>query len=338
MNQDFSSTEQFYSLLPARVLDSVELCGVRATGRSLALNSLENRVYEVEIECEPSIDPYERFRVIKFYRPGRWSRDSILDEHGFLRELSDGDVEVVPPVVFPSDGETLHLLDPEQIWFAVYQKIGGRNLDELDRERLLQVGRTLARLHAIGSRKRALHRLDLSGETYVGESHRVLEETGAVPTHLRESYSSLISQAAEYAERYIDKKSFIRIHGDFHSGNILWIGERCKVVDFDDFVNGPPVQDIWLLTPGRDRETQDAREILLEGYEQMREFDRRSLVLVELLRAMRIIRFHGWIAKRWEDPSFPRLFTRFQLLEYWNEEMQAVRESLELFEEAVQLR
>jgi Ser/Thr protein kinase RdoA (MazF antagonist) len=308
---DVDSSEQlkesFFSLSPVEVLDSVELIGVRCTGRAMALNSMENRVYQVEIEVdEEEIESeYDRSLVAKFYRPGRWSQEQIQAEHDFLRVLTERDVSVVAPLEFP-DSSTLKQTE-DGIWFSVFPRVGGRCLDELSNDQLALLGRTIARLHLAGASVPHDTRLVLDIETYGTKNLEYLLESDTLPADYRDTYQSVV-------------------------GNILWQGEQCRVVDFDDTLRGPCVQDIWLIVPGRDEDAKRRRELLLTGYEQMRQFDHESLRLIEPLRALRMIHFSAWIARRWEDPAFQRVFTNFGSNEYWREQFMALDECLRLMQ------
>ena len=313
-------TLSFYQLTPDRVLDAIEEIGVRCTGRSLALNSMENRVYEVEIEIDEELvqTAADRFYVAKFYRPGRWTKEQIQDEHDFLLELQAQDIPAIAPLKFP-DGETLRRFEDTDIFYTVFPKVQGRNLDELQKDQLEQMGRLIARMHQVGASHPADHRLKLTTQFYGRESVAFLEESTHVPTVMREGFFGIAKTLCDLCEPVLEDVAVQRIHGDCHVGNVLWRDSYCFLVDFDDFLTGPPVQDIWLLTPGRDKESLEARDALLGGYEQLRDFDRQTLDLVEPLRTLRIIYFCGWIARRYEDPSFQRTFPEFCSEPYWRD-------------------
>ena len=327
-------TRFFYELTPHTVLDAVEELGVRCTGKALALNSMENRVYELEIEVPDPDALQSRFgayRIAKFYRPGRWSEAQILEEHEFLFDLDKADIPVVCPLKFP-DGSTLKKLPGKEIWFTVFPKVGGRNLDELDSPRLESVGRLLARLHSVGASKELTHRPALTVQTYGEENLEVILKSEHFPKELEQQYSQLVTTICEMSQPLFDTFPSQRVHGDFHVGNVLWIDHSCFVVDLDDMTSAPASQDIWLIQPGRDEVALDQREILLSAYESMRNFDRSSLALVEPLRALRIIRFSAWIAQRWEDPCFSRVFTDFGSPKYWRDQVATLLEQLQIMQ------
>lgn len=329
-------TQYFVSLTPDRILDAVEASGLRCTGRCLQLNSMENRVYEIEIVLDDDIvvkSPSDRFRVVKFYRPGRWSKEQILDEHQFLLDLQAEDLPVAAPERFP-DGQTLHCLGDLSIYYCVFPKFGGRNPDELSVDQLEQLGRLYARVHNVGALRPATHRLTLNPTTYGLDNLRYILEEKLLPPEHQRPYRDLVEALCKHTEPWFAKTPIQRVHGDAHLGNLLWHPDQGpRLVDFDDMVMGPPVQDIWLATPGRDAWSLQEREILLEGYEQMRDFDRQSLRLIEPLRALRFVHFHAWIGKRWKDQAFPRAFPQYGTSSYWAEAVNDLREQLRLIQE-----
>jgi len=325
-------TRFFFEITPERILDAVETIGVRATGRFLALNSMENRVYEVEIELdEKPKKPSDAFRVIKFYRPGRWTREQIAEEHEFLLDLVEYEIPVVAPLK-NAEGETVFQVPGMEIYFAVFRKQGGRNPAELDDAQMLQVGRLLARLHSVGSTKRAPHRLRVSPENVAIRSLDFLLESKILPPEIELSYEQLVRQIVAVSGPWFGGVPLQRIHNDCHLGNLLWGDEGPFWVDFDDMAEGPCVQDVWLFLPGRDEYAQAKLQLLLEGYEQMRAFDRSTLRLIEPLRAMRMIYFTAWIGKRWEDPAFKRAFVEYNTPKYWREQLSQLQEQLELIQ------
>ena len=271
----------------------------------------------------------ERFRIVKFYRPGRWSREQIKEEHQFLLDLAELDIPVVAPVVF-GDGESILEVPDCNIFCAVFPKIGGRNPDELSDSQLPLIGRLLARLHSAGAIRPAEHRIQLHTETYGYQSLDFLLNSQSLPEHLEQPYIDLVEEICEIIEPWFEEAEVQRIHGDCHLGNLLWGDLGPFWVDFDDMLRGPCVQDIWLIIPGRDDFAKRQLDILLEAYDQMRSFDFRSLRLIEGLRALRMIHFDAWIAKRWDDPAFPKSFPEFGTEKYWAEQLQRLEEQCEL--------
>ncbi len=321
-------TRFFYELTPDRILDAVEACGLRATGRCMALNSMENRVYQVEVEPEVDVEGGgDEFRVVKFYRPGRWSEEQILEEHRFLHELAKAEIPAVAPLPFP-DGATLERAPGCPIWCAVFPRVGGRAPDELDDEGLERIGRLIGRLHNVGATSDAPSRVRLDPDSYGLTALTSLLEIGSIPESVRDSYRLTVESICESTSAWFEAAVYQRIHGDCHIGNLLVGGQGAFFVDFDDMVRGPCVQDIWLLAPGKDKEARRQRSVLLEGYEQFREFDYSTLRLVEPLRALRLVHFSAWIARRWDDPAFKRAFPDFGDERYWFDELNLLREQL----------
>lgn len=320
-----SETRFFFELTPERILDAVELLGVRCTGRCLQLNSMENRVYEVEVELDGEPEsPAERFRVVKFYRPGRWSKEQIGEEHRFLLDLKAADIPVVAPIEFP-DGSTLQQVGALEIYYAIFPKVGGRSPDELDSEQLLWLGRLLARIHTVGAQREAKTRLRLNPATYGIENLKYLIDSGVVPRETQAAYRGVVERICTLVEPWFQEVKTQRIHGDCHLGNILWGRDGPFFVDFDDMVVGPCVQDVWLIVPGRE---EQQLQNLLSGYELMRPFDRNSIRLIEPLRALRFVHFSAWIARRWHDPAFQRVFPQFGSGGYWGEQLSDLNDQL----------
>lgn len=321
----------FYSLTPDRILSAVERLKVRCTGRILQLNSMENRVYEVEIETTEESSRYDRFRVVKFYRPGRWTKEQILEEHEFLRDLHSNEVPVAKPIVFPDLNSTV-ADEGSGIWYCVFPKAGGRILDELNDDQLKRIGRLIARLHSSGASRQCVHRLELTPQSYGWDNIKYLSSCGLVPPEVLPYYVRLAESLCKDAEIKFQGVALQRIHGDLHCGNVLWDRDTCILVDFDDMVRGPCVQDVWLLVPGRDELSRKNFETLMSGYEQMKSFNYHERALIEPLRSLRMIHFSAWIAKRYEDPAFQRVFPQFRSMEYWRGELAALQEQVELMQ------
>ena len=309
---------RFNRLTPEHVLDAVEVGGRRCTGRFIILNSYENRVYQLELEDESWV-------VGKFYRPGRWSRETLLDEHGFLAELVEEEIPVAAPVEL-EPGRTLGEVDG--IWYALFPRIGGRNPDELDDEGTKMAGRLIARIHNVGARRDAPHRLRLTPETYGRANLDYLLESGALPDEARDNYAATCEALLDrIAPRFLDVPVH-RIHGDCHAGNLIATRGGFTFLDFDDMLVGPAVQDVWMIVPSFDEHGQRQRDLLLDAYREFRDFEDHWLRLVEPLRALRFIHYSAWIARRWDDPTFQRTFSHFGTLQYWQKEIQDLREQI----------
>ena len=311
--------DSFFRLSPDRVLDAVEAAGLRPTGHCTALNALENRVYDLRLEGGHHV-------VAKFYRPGRWSREEILEEHRMLFALRDAEIPVCAPLTGP-DGETVR--EALGIHYALWPRTGGRAPDELSDDEVAVLGRLLARIHAAGKSLGPVHRPKLDAESVPLTALALLEERGFLPPSCARAYAELTREIARLYTELAEGIALQPIHGDCHVGNLLRGDEGFFFLDFDDLVVGPPVQDVWMLLPGRDTHAQRQRELLVDAYETFLPFDRRSLALVEPLRAFRFVHYAGWIAKRWDDPSFPDAFPHFGSEAYWEEETRDLAEQLE---------
>ncbi len=325
--------EFFYSLTPDKILEAVERSGVQCTGRLLQLGSFENRVYEVEIELASAPKHNaDRFRIVKFYRPARWSQAQIEEEHAFLRELQEEDIPVVAPILLNS-GSSLGILEhlPGQVmFFAVFPKAQGRRPEELIDLDLKMLGRLLARMHLIGKRRPAIYRNTFSIENFGLASLDFLKKGPFLAPNLAGRYSALVEEICNRSAETFAKVPTQRIHGDCHLGNILQGQQGFFFLDFDDMVMGPPIQDIWLLCGGRDEEGERQRNVFLSGYEEFLTLDERSLRLIEPLRALRYVHYSAWIARRWEDPIFQRTFPHFKDQDYWINQLQDLEEVLDL--------
>jgi Ser/Thr protein kinase RdoA (MazF antagonist) len=326
MNTD-AATLAYQQLQPEQILAAVESVGFRCDGRLLALNSYENRVYQVGLEDAEPV-------VAKFYRPHRWADAAIQEEHDFAHELAAAEVPVVAPCRDPRDGATLHF--HHQFRFAVFPRCGGRapELDNLDH--LLQLGRFAGRLHAVGAGSRFRERPEISIEVFGEESVRFLLDSGFIPADLAIAYRTLtedlLRRVRACFERAGDYRR-IRLHGDCHAGNVLWTDDGPHIVDLDDARSGPAVQDLWMFLSGPAHEQTAQLERLLEGYTQFAHFDARELHLVEALRTLRLMHYYAWLARRWEDPAFPRAFPWFNTQRCWEDHVLSLREQAALMDE-----
>jgi Ser/Thr protein kinase RdoA (MazF antagonist) len=312
------TTGLFLSLTPETVLAAVEAGGLRCNPVCYPLNSFENRVYEVELA--------DRTRVVaKFYRPGRWTEEQILEEHQFLDDLAADELPVCTMRPFP-DGGTLRRI--EGIWYALSDRRGGRAPDELDDEAVRRLGMLVGRMHNVAVRRPAEHRLRLNADTYIRENLDWLAEHDTLPAHVRNRYFDAAFDIADIADRALAAVPVHRLHGDLHLGNILFRDGLLRILDFDDMVVGPAVQDLWLALSGRDAWALRQRDVFLQGYEQFRSFDRSTLSLIEVLRGLRVVHYAAWLARRWHDPAFPAAWPQFGTVDYWERETEDLVEQL----------
>jgi len=312
-------THPYDSLTPDCVVDCLESIGLVSDLRLLALNSYENRVYQVGIE---GADPV----ILKFYRAERWTDAQILEEHAFAQELADHEISVVAPESIV--GETLHHVLGQR--FSVFKRRGGYppELDNLDH--LYRLGQTLGRIHRVGGATSFLHRRALSPTRMATES-RLFVETDFVPVELQSAYRTLAHDCDQAATEILSAMTINdlqRVHGDCHVGNILWRDDTPHFVDLDDCISGPVVQDIWMFLNGdrNQRELQLAE--FVEGYEEFNDFDLRQLSWIEALRTLRIMHHAAWLARRWSDPAFPKAFPWFGQQRFWADHILELREQL----------
>jgi len=307
----------YAGLTPELILAALDSVGTDCTGSILALNSYENRVYQLGVD--------DGFVVAKFYRPGRWTDEAILEEHEFSLELAAHEIPVVSPLEL--GGSTLH--EHAGYRFAVFPRRGGR-WPELGSSADRQwMGRFLGRIHAVGAARPFAHRPELTLDRLGEEPVADLLDSDWIPPHLIAGYESIAHDLLDTVGRRFEEAGeirTIRIHGDCHPGNVLWTDAGPHFVDLDDCMTGPPVQDLWLFLSGERDEMAGQLADLLEGYTQFMPFDARGLHLVESLRTLRMLHYAAWIARRWSDPAFPRAFPWFAETRYWEEHVLALRE------------
>jgi Ser/Thr protein kinase RdoA (MazF antagonist) len=320
------ASHPFHTLTPDFIMDAVESQGFHCDCRTFALNSYENRVYQVGIdEAQPLI--------AKFYRPDRWNAEQIMEEHGFCFQLTGHELPVVAPWRNTA-GESLFLY--KGFHFALYPRQGGHapEFDNLDN--LLILGRMLGRIHSIGGVQPFEHRPVLDSRSFGHASVELIRER-FIPEEYRASYEAVTGQLLEVIDDTLlglEDVRIIRTHGDCHAGNILWRDNAPHFVDFDDSRMAPAVQDLWMMLSG-DRFRQSAQlESLMEGYREFCEFDPRELRLIEPLRALRMLHYSAWIASRWDDPAFPVAFPWFNTVRYWGEQILMLREQLAVLDES----
>ncbi len=337
----FSGLHPYESLTPDVVMDALASVGLYGDGRLLALSSYENRVYQLHLEDGPVV-------VAKFYRPQRWSEAQILEEHAFSAELMAAEIPVVGPLIL--NGSTLHHFGG--FAFSVCPSRGGRPPELDDPDVLEWIGRFLARIHTVGEAKPFVSRPTLGLQTFGVESREWLLKNDKVPLDVQSAWERMSQKAIDLIAHYAclteaagagDEEPIqrLRLHGDCHPGNILWTplesptsaGPGPHFVDLDDARSGPAVQDLWMLLSGDRQQRSRQLGALVDGYEQFRPFDRRELVLIEPLRTLRLIHYSAWLARRWEDPTFPINFPWFGSSDYWQGQVQMLEEQIEAMQE-----
>jgi Ser/Thr protein kinase RdoA (MazF antagonist) len=315
------SEKDYYRLTPDTVLDAIVSLGIQLDGSLLTLNSYENRVYRV-------IDIDGRKLVAKFYRPDRWSDQQIKEEHEFTQQLADAEIPVVAPITL-ADGNTLSHW--QSFRFSLFPCHGGRAPELDDESHLLWLGRYMARIHNVGATSLFVERPVINCQTFGYDCIDFLLKGSHIPSGLIAAYEAIAVQVLDASQAVFDrsdKVQDIRLHCDCHPGNILWTEQGPHIVDLDDCRNGPAIQDLWMLLGG-DSETMNSRlDILLEGYEEFRDFDRNELILIEPLRSLRMIHYSAWLSRRWSDPSFQHHFPWFAESRYWEQQILGLKEQL----------
>lgn len=325
------SKHPFQRLTPDHVMDAIESQGFICDRRVFALNSYENRVYQVGIEEGLPL-------IAKFYRPGRWSEGQIQEEHDFCYELVEHELPIVAPL---RDAAGKSLREFDGFYFALYPRQGGHapEFDNLDNLKIL--GRLLARIHAAGAVTPFVHRPTLDRQSFGTKSVKLIEEH-FIPDEYRASYVAVTGQLLEIIDSIMAEAGPVRIirtHGDCHAGNILWRDNAPHFVDFDDARMAPAVQDLWMMFSGERPRQLAQLDSLLEGYREFNDFDPRELRLIEPLRTLRMLHYSAWLARRWQDPLFPHTFFWFNTTRYWGEHILELREQLAaLSEPALELQ
>lgn len=323
MNKD---PTPYATLTPELILDAVDKLGFVTDGRLLALNSYENRVYQIGLETQPPI-------IVKFYRPERWSDESILDEHRFIKQLHALEIPAVAPLE-PEQGQTLYRF--KGFRYTLFPRASG-HAPELDNEEHLRwLGRFLGRIHEAGRQLPLEHRPVLNFEQFGFNNMNYLIDHQFIPDYLGPAYESVAKEALTLASDFFKpfaNSSALTLHGDCHPGNILWSQEGPVFVDFDDCLRGPVMQDIWMLLSGSPNEMLRQLDVLMEGYTLFSTFDHRQVQLIEPLRTLRLVHYSAWIAKRWHDPAFPLAFPWFNQGQYWESHINALREQVGIMQE-----
>lgn len=318
-------SEHPYSLLtPTTIIDAVEALGLLSDARVFALNSYENRVYQVGIEDETPL-------VAKFYRPQRWNQKQIFEEHQYTHFLADLDLPVVPPLRI--NGETLFEFEKEglKFYYCLFTRKGGYapELDNLDH--IFKLGQYLGRIHNAGASQVFEHRIALHPLKWLEQDTKIIRASGYIPMEMETAWSTLMTDLQKLiAQQWADiiPPNNIRLHGDCHPGNILWRDDAPHFVDFDDAISGPAIQDLWMFLSGdRAMRLQQLSE-LAEGYNEFYDFPSQQLGLIEILRTVRLVHYNAWLCARWQDPAFPMHFPWFNTHQHWSSHILELREQL----------
>jgi Ser/Thr protein kinase RdoA (MazF antagonist) len=313
----------YAELGPDLILDAIESLGFICNGSFLGLNSYENRVYQIGIEDSEPL-------IAKFYRPERWSDETILEEHQFALELKELEIPVVAPWQNESQ-KTLH--EFKNFRFTLFPRWGGRALELDCFEQLAWMGRFIGRLHAVGACKPFLHRPQLTVQSHGHDSYQFLINNNFIPAHLEKNYRDTVEKLLLTIQQKFQQAGsldLIRLHGDMHPGNVLWRDTGPHIVDLDDCIMGPAIQDIWMLLSGDEHQVALQLDHILRGYEEFHDFNPKELKLIEPLRTLRMIHYSAWLAKRWEDPAFPLCFPWFNTSHYWQEHLMHLNEQVNL--------
>ena len=313
----------FKNLKPDFILDAVESIGFHCSGSLLSLNSYENRVYQIGIEESTPI-------IAKFYRPNRWSKETILEEHHFAEELLSHEIPVVAPL---KNDKNITLHNFKDFNFALFPRWGGHALELDSLEQLEWMGRFLGRMHAVGSCSPFKHRAKLTVQMFGYDALQLLNTTHFIPDYIKDDFLKFAGEVLNKIDRIFQSVStvkYIRLHGDIHAGNILWDEVGPHILDFDDCMMGPAIQDLWMLLSGSKEEMDLQIDHILRGYCQFHDFNRNELRLIESLRTLRQLNYAAWLARRWEDPTFPLNFPWFDTPRYWEELLRNLHEQNDL--------
>ncbi|CRY55589.1 serine/threonine protein kinase [Yersinia intermedia] len=316
-----SSAFNFQTLSPDLIMDALEGVEIRVDSGLTALNSYENRVYQF-------MDEDRKRYVVKFYRPERWSGEQITEEHLFSLELAESEIPVIAPLLL--NGQTLHTHNG--FLFTVFPSVGGRQYEMDNLDQLEWVGRFLGRIHQVGRDKLFVTRPTISTDEYLTEPRQLLASSNLVPAKQRDKFLAVTDLLVSTIKQYWHTDwQPLRLHGDCHPGNILW-RDGPMFVDLDDARNGPAIQDLWMLLHGERSEQLIQLDILLEAYSEFTDFDSRELALIEPLRAMRMVYYLAWVARRWQDPAFPKSFPWMAESDFWLQQTKLFTEQVKLLQ------
>jgi Ser/Thr protein kinase RdoA (MazF antagonist) len=315
------SAFNFSELTPDLILDAIESQDIRVESGLLALNSYENRVYQFVAEDT------KRY-VAKFYRPQRWSRAQIQEEHDFSIELASYKIPIIAPLI--CNKQSLHIY--KDYSFALFPAVGGRQFEVDNLNQVECMGRFIGQIHSVSKRANFIHRPTMSVDDYLIKSLQELQGSPLIPPGVQPSFFAILQQVVDLTLSLYSSTNNIRLHGDCHPGNILW-RDGPTFVDLDDCRSGPAIQDMWMMLSG-DRQHQFIQmQTLVKSYTEFCEFDTNQLALIEPLRAMRMVHYMAWLARRWQDPAFPQAFPWFADSNYWFQQILSLKEQFSALQE-----
>lgn len=328
MNEQAIEASDYSNLTPDTVLNAVAAIGYEVDASIIPLNSYENRVYQIGIHESAPV-------ITKFYRPGRWTNEAIMEEHSFAKELAQLEIPVVAPLI-DDNGSSLHQYEGYR--FSVFPKQSGRSPETDNMDHLYRIGRFIGRIHAVGATNKFQYRSQISIQSHGYDAYKFLVDNNFIPAELFESYCSTVEIVIQKVENIFNQFDYegttrLRVHGDCHIGNILWSDNGPNFVDLDDCITGIAAQDIWMLLSGERSEMTSQLAEILDGYNEFYDFNARELVFIESLRSLRILHYSAWLAKRWTDPAFPHNFPWFNSVKYWQDQILILREQISLLDE-----
>lgn len=309
-----SANFHFQHLSPDLMLDALAAVHIYPESGLLPLNSYENRVVQFKA------DDGRRY-VAKFYRPERWNQQQLEEEHQFLRELQQEELPIAYPIAF--DGQSL--LAFAGFYYCVYPSTGGRAIDAENWDQLEQLGSLLGQIHQVGLRRPFSARPSLQLTEDIQAGLRQLSQSPQVPARWQIKWMDFASDCQRQLASLSGK--FRRVHGDCHLGNVL-ANDGLTLLDFDDCLQAPAVQDLWLLLHGDRAEQQLQLATLLDGYQNFCDFSQSELAWIEPLRLRRMVQQMAWIDKRWQDPLFVSSFPWFGQEDYWQGQWRSLQQQL----------
>jgi len=326
-----SLQNNFSNLQPNIILDAVEHFGFEVSGQCYPLNSYENRVFQVGLLDNKSV-------IAKFYRPNRWALETLQEEHAFSNQLAAAGVAVAANLR-DLQGNTVHQI--AGFYCSLQHKIIGREPELEDLDSLFQIGQVLGQLHQASA---SLYNAKNSmANNKISFKHRPVFDVQAMG-HDNVAYLLAHVVSKKLSKKWLLKyqnitqqllsaiaqclpndmsEHYIAAHGDCHLSNVLMSANGPVLLDFDDAMLAPAIQDVWMFLAGDKSQHQQQLSELIEGYEECIEFPHQQLSWIPALRALRVINYTAWLAKRWSDSAFVIAFPWFNSEEFW---MQHVKE------------